>query len=105
MNIRMEEYLASIWRPMASSLIAIVASWHCGVGWWNKLIFTSTLVEQTNIHLDSGWIFGESVASYEKLMSCHGGIMASWRQLVEQINIHIDSGLSKITARSSSSGN
>ena len=56
-------------------------------------------MEQTNIHLDSGWIFGERVASYGKLMSCHGGIIASWRQLVEQINIHIDSGLSKITAR------
>ena len=75
----MEEYLASMWRPMASSLIAIVASWHCGVGWWNKLIFTSTLVEQTNIHLDSGWIFGERVASYGKLMSLHGGTMASGR--------------------------
>ena len=81
----------------------IMASWCWLVG---KIIFTSTLVEQTNIHIDSGWIFGEFVVSYEKLMSCHGGTMASWRQLVEQINIHIDSGLSKITAPwSSSSGN
>ena len=56
-----------------------VASWQCGVGWWNKLIFTSTLVEQTNIHLDSVWIFGERVASYGKLMSLHGGTMASGR--------------------------